>query len=36
MIAQTWPWADSHPSSGWPWLLNVSTTETLAKGDYYQ
>ena len=35
MIAQTWPWADSHPSSGWPWLRNVSNSTTLAKGDDY-
>jgi len=35
MTAQTWPWADSHPSSGWPWLRNVSTSASLAKGDYY-
>ena len=35
MIAQTWPWADSHPSSGWPWLRNVSTSTTLAKGEDY-
>jgi len=32
MTAQIWPWADSHPSSGWPWLLNVSTSAPLAKG----
>ena len=36
MTAQTWPWAGSHPSSGWPWLLNVSTSATLAKGEDYQ
>jgi hypothetical protein len=33
MTAQTWPWADSHPSSGWPWLRNVSTSASLAKGE---
>ena len=32
---QTWPWAGSHPSSGWPWLHNVSTSATLAKGEDY-
>ena len=36
MTAQTWPWVDSHPSSGWPWLHNVSTSTTLAKGEDYQ
>ena len=35
MTAQTWPWVDSHPSSGWPWLHNVSTSTTLAKGEDY-
>jgi hypothetical protein len=34
--AQTWTWADSHLSSDWPWLRNVSTSATLAKGDDYQ
>ena len=36
MTAQTWPRAGSHPSSGWPWLRNVSTSATLAKGDDYR
>jgi hypothetical protein len=36
MTAQTWPWAGSHPSSGWPWLHNVSTSTTLAKGEDYR
>ena len=35
MTAQIWPWADSHLSSGWPWLRNVSTSLTLAKGEDY-
>jgi hypothetical protein len=35
MTAQTWPWAGSHPSSGWPWLRNVSTSASLAKGGDY-
>jgi hypothetical protein len=35
MTAQIWPWAGSHPSSGWPWLLNVSTSAALAKGEDY-
>ena len=33
--AQTWPWADSLLNSGWPWLRNVSTSATLAKGEDY-
>ena len=36
MTAQIWPWVGSHPSSGWPWLLNVSTSATLAKGEDYR
>ena len=36
MTAQIWPWAGSHPSSGWPWLHNVSTSTTLAKGEDYR
>jgi hypothetical protein len=38
MTAKTWPiaaWAGSHPSRDWPWLLNVSTSATLAKGEDY-
>jgi len=35
MTAPIWPWADSHLSSGWPWLHNVSTSATLAKGEDY-
>ena len=34
--AQTWPWADSHLSSDWPWLHNVSTSNSLAKGEDYR
>jgi hypothetical protein len=33
--AQTWPWAGSLLNSGWPWLRNVSTSATLAKGEDY-
>ena len=36
MIAQTWPCSDSHQSSDLPWLLNVSNSATLAKGEDYQ
>ena len=36
MTAPIWPWADSHQSSDWPWLRNVSTSATLAKGEDYQ
>ena len=32
MTTQTWPWAGSHPSKGWPWLPNVSNFATLANG----
>jgi hypothetical protein len=35
MTAPIWPWADSPLSSVWPWLHNVSTSPTLAKGDDY-
>ena len=35
MTAPIRPWADSHQSSDWPLLRNVSTSETLAKGDDY-
>ena len=35
MTDPTWPWADSHQSSDWPWLRNVSTSETPAKGEDY-
>jgi len=35
MTDPTWPWADSHQSSDWPWLRNVSTSQTPAKGDDY-
>ena len=36
MTDPTWPWAGSHQSSDWPWLHNVSTSQTPAKGDDYQ
>jgi hypothetical protein len=36
MADPTWPWAGSHQSSDWPWLHNVSTFETPAKGDDYR
>jgi transposase InsO family protein len=32
---QTWPWAGSLLNSGWPWLRNVSTSATPAKGEDY-
>ena len=35
MTDPTWPWADSHQSSDWPCLFNVSTSETPAKGEDY-
>jgi hypothetical protein len=35
MIAQTCPWTGSRLGSGWPWLLNVATSATLAKGEDY-
>ena len=35
MTAQIWPWADSHLSSDWPWLHNVSTSATLSKREDY-
>jgi transposase InsO family protein len=34
--AQIWPWADSPLSSDWPWLRNISTSVTLAKGEDYR
>ena len=36
MTAQIWPWAGSHLSSDWPWLRNVSTSNSHAKGEDYQ
>jgi hypothetical protein len=36
MTDPTWPWAGSHQSSDWPWLHNVSTSETPAKGEDYR
>ena len=35
MIDPIWPWADSHQSSDWPWLHDVSTSGSLAKGEDY-
>jgi len=35
MTVLIWPWADSHLSSGWLWLRNVSTSATIAKGEDY-
>jgi len=32
MTVPIWLLADSHLSSGWPWLHNVSTCHCLAKG----
>ena len=35
MTARTWPWAESHPSSGWPWPHNRSTSTPNGNwGDY--
>jgi hypothetical protein len=36
MTAPIWPWAGSHLSSDWPWLHNVSTSATFAKGEDYR
>ncbi len=36
MTDPTWPWADSHQSSDWPWLHNVSTSRTPVKGGDYR
>ena len=36
LICLGWTWADSHQSSEWLWLRNVSTSETPAKGDDYR
>ena len=36
MTDPIWPWADSHQSSDWPWLHNVSTSQTPAKGEDYR
>lgn len=36
MNARTWPWADLHPSSDWPWLHTSSTSKTPAKGVDYR
>ena len=33
MTDPIWPWADSHQSTDRPWLRNVSTSATLAKGE---
>jgi hypothetical protein len=35
MTDPIWPWADSHQSSDWPWLHNVSTSQIPAKGEDY-
>ena len=32
--AQTWPWAGSHPSSGWPWPLESTSQPGVFRGDY--
>jgi hypothetical protein len=32
MTDPTWPWADSHQRSDWPWLHKVSTSRPLQKG----
>jgi hypothetical protein len=35
MTDPTWPWAGSHQNSDWPWLHNVSTSQTPTKGEDY-
>ena len=32
MTVQIWLWVDLHRSRNWPWLHNVSTSGSLAKG----
>ena len=35
MIVPIWLWVDLHRSRNWPWLHNVSTSYSLAKGEDY-
>ena len=36
MTAPIWLWVDLHRSRNWPWLHNVSTSDSLAKGEDYR
>jgi hypothetical protein len=36
MTVRIWLWVDLHQSRNWPWLHNVSTSDSLAKGEDYQ
>ena len=36
MTVPIWLWVDLHRSRNWPWLHNVSTSDSLAKGDDYR
>jgi hypothetical protein len=35
MTVPIWLWVDLHRSRNWPWLHNVSTSGSLAKGEDY-
>ena len=35
MTVRIWLWVDLHRSRNWPWLHNVSTSDSLAKGGDY-
>ena len=35
MTVRIWLWVDLHRSRNWPWLHNVSTSDSLAKGEDY-
>ena len=35
MTVRIWLWVDLHRSRNWPWLHNVSTYDSLAKGEDY-
>ena len=36
MTVPIWLWVDLHRSRNWPWLHNVSTSGSLAKGEDYR
>ena len=36
MTVRIWLWVDLHRSRNWPWLHNVSTSDSLAKGEDYR
>jgi hypothetical protein len=36
MTVRIWLWVDLHRSRNWPWLHNVSTSDSLAKGEDYK